>query len=740
MVASFAACRSALFTPLLLAAVALAQQRMCPISDLDQFNNIARICCEGSTGAADCSAGFPPTCTRACAELLEPFWTSCGTLVKVLGDMYPADENAIDRFAKGQCHHTNSLFEHAAVGICPEEMLAVWTDDVNSACCEQNGVWECGDGTPWSCNAECALEFGPFWERCMLGSGIGNAADMQAFSALYDTCKALPLGEARVLIHTVDELVNDPWCSINTTGIISIDAANAACTVDESAFCERTIQSGLFTCEADYCSTCTQSHACDHTCSLPCVGQAGGPAIGATNGEAAPVCETDSFMACQRTIEAGVFSCASDYCLTCPQAHSCDNTCSLPCGNTADDGDGHRRQLNGDQSSSTVLINVLNATPTSSGTIAKDHQQRRRAQAESDGGLFDWSSVNSPTCPIDALLDRAHEVERHCCGGGECPNGLPDECTFDCGRFFTSFLTACNETIHSAFSEQTVSEYAAFSDECSRMDPMSMVRAIDHSFCTTCGNNVTQAPLEQCDDGTDNSYEPDACRPNCLLPSCGDGVQDSAEFCDNGEANAVGGPCLSDCTFVCRELAPVAGVTISQSAELLPSSIATYACDDTGEPPADGNSIRTCQRNGTWTGESPTVCDPCAVVDCGDYGTCSDGVCTCSHDFSGDRCERSPWVPQTQQPSTSCTATCQDAGGTCSNGRWGSSSETTMAAALEGAGVAAHQRCTSFSGDGGGDSPLLRPGPGSCHYNPGSSSCSAARHDSWLRLCKCNFE
>eukprot|EP01046_Picozoa_sp_COSAG06_P091062 COSAG06_NODE_37359_length_436_cov_0.762611_1_plen_38_part_10 len=38
MVASFAACRSALFTPLLLAAVALAQQRMCPISDLDQFN------------------------------------------------------------------------------------------------------------------------------------------------------------------------------------------------------------------------------------------------------------------------------------------------------------------------------------------------------------------------------------------------------------------------------------------------------------------------------------------------------------------------------------------------------------------------------------------------------------------------------------------------------------------------------------------------------------------------------
>ena len=172
--------------------------------------------------------------------------------------------------------------------------------------------------------------------------------------------------------------------------------------------------------------------------------------------------------------------------------------CSLPCGNTADDGNGHRRQLKGDQSSSTVLISMLNATPTSSlPDSAKDHP-RRRTQTESDGALFDLVSINSPTCPMNELLDRSHEVEWHCCGNGECPNGLPDGCTFDCGRLFTSFLSDCNQTVHSAFSEGTVSEYVAFGDECSRMDPMSMVRAIDSSFCTTCGDNVTQVPVEEC--------------------------------------------------------------------------------------------------------------------------------------------------------------------------------------------------------------------------------------------------
>jgi hypothetical protein len=58
------------------AATRLAHAQLCPIEDLDHFDEIARICCESSTGAADCSGGFPTVCTRECSMLMEPWWVS----------------------------------------------------------------------------------------------------------------------------------------------------------------------------------------------------------------------------------------------------------------------------------------------------------------------------------------------------------------------------------------------------------------------------------------------------------------------------------------------------------------------------------------------------------------------------------------------------------------------------------------------------------------------------------------
>jgi hypothetical protein len=206
-------------------------------------------------------------------------WVACGPLIGVLGDMWAADEDAMGAFATGPCHHTNVLFANAAAGGCDAQLLPVWTDDVNAACCQQNGVFECDAGAPWSCDAECAIEFVPFWETCMLSSGMGNSADLASFASLYDTCQTLPPAEGMLLMREVNNLINDPWCDINTTSIISvshqsmqpalqivragpnnpvcrtqIDQANAPCSTDESGFCARTIESGLYTCDEDYCS------------------------------------------------------------------------------------------------------------------------------------------------------------------------------------------------------------------------------------------------------------------------------------------------------------------------------------------------------------------------------------------------------------------------------------------------------------------------------------------------------
>jgi cysteine-rich repeat protein len=62
----------------------------------------------------------------------------------------------------------------------------------------------------------------------------------------------------------------------------------------------------------------------------------------------------------------------------------------------------------------------------------------------------------------------------------------------------------------------------------------------------SCGDGVVD-PDEECDDGEANSdTAPDACRTSCLLPTCGDAVADSDEDCDDG--NLWGGDgCTPDC-------------------------------------------------------------------------------------------------------------------------------------------------------------------------------------------------
>ncbi len=117
-----------------------------------------------------------------------------------------------------------------------------------------------------------------------------------------------------------------------------------------------------------------------------------------------------------------------------------------------------------------------------------------------------------------------------------------------------------------------------------------------------CGNGVVDAG-EECDNGTSNSWTPDAtCRPNCMLPSCGDGVVDSAlgEECDDGMANSdePDVSCRTDCT------PRRCGDGIVDSGE---------ECDDgtanLDEPDASCRTDCTPQRCGDGIVDSGEVCD-----------------------------------------------------------------------------------------------------------------------------------
>ena len=92
-----------------------------------------------------------------------------------------------------------------------------------------------------------------------------------------------------------------------------------------------------------------------------------------------------------------------------------------------------------------------------------------------------------------------------------------------------------------------------------------------------CGNSILDlVEGEECDDGPANSDEtPDACRTNCALPSCGDGVTDTGEACDDGN-HVSGDGCRADC--LSDESCGNGFIDLAADEE----------CDDGGKVPGDG--------------------------------------------------------------------------------------------------------------------------------------------------------
>lgn len=148
----------------------------------------------------------------------------------------------------------------------------------------------------------------------------------------------------------------------------------------------------------------------------------------------------------------------------------------------------------------------------------------------------------------------------------------------------------------------------------------------------TCGDGVLDA-TEECDDG--NVIDGDGCAADCTLePFCGDGQVDPGEECDDGN-DADGDGCAADCTIE-------TGGPFCGDGQLDPGE----ECDDGNNENGDGCTSNCLIETGSVCGndvvEPPESCEPpntdvcnancmTRIADCGDGfvtppETCDDGV------------------------------------------------------------------------------------------------------------------
>jgi hypothetical protein len=432
------------------------------------------------------------------------------------------------------CRQTLVLFERGVAGAsCTSEgddnlALKVRVDAVNQACCEQNNENVCTSGSPQTCDAECAAEFLPYWHFCLDPDRVGIiGGDMHVFTLLYTACTdGLPEEESLMLYRDVTEMADSSICRLDTTLIISRAEAK-----------QRKIK---------------------------------------------PICEADAFPVCESLLASGMKICKVDYCETCPDAHSCDHTCGIPCAGGVNGG--HR------------LLTELGDWQTPLATL-------------------------SATCPLGELEGRVAELNDACCAVldgeevGACANGIPNSCPFHCGRVWTAFREECWALLTGfRFFNGEESEFARLSSSCLDIDPVGMTLALYDATCSVCGDAEVSGE-EECDAGAGNSNAPGACRPNCRAPRCGDEIVDAAlgEACDDGPGEA----CAANCQFS----EPATGACFSEWLNWVSArNLGCHACHETFA----GASGPTWTADRAWVdvGRSNAGSD-------NDYGEVNNGATSC---------------------------------------------------------------------------------------------------------------
>jgi len=252
------------------------------------------------------------------------------------------------------------------------------------------------------------------------------------------------------------------------------------------------------------------------------------------------------------------------------------------------------------------------------------------------------SNQNTASCG-DGNLDDGEQ----CDDGAANSDSTPDACRTDCRNFFcqdgvTDTGEDCDDGNNSdtdgclancvvnvcgdGHVNETLDATGDQVEACDDPDP-ALCRPDCGQDLRDCGNGDPTDQGEACDDGTGfNGDNPNSCRANCQLPSCGDDIRDDlfAEECDDGTQNEVSpSGCRADCTLsICGD-GYVGGTNEAGDPE---------ECDETNL------AGQTCEFLG-YTGGT-LACTPFGAGDgcmfdvAGCFSTCGNGIVE-----SGESCD-----------------------------------------------------------------------------------------------------
>jgi fibro-slime domain-containing protein len=204
-------------------------------------------------------------------------------------------------------------------------------------------------------------------------------------------------------------------------------------------------------------------------------------------------------------------------------------------------------------------------------TLGKFNRTRTQCTPKCGDGVVngtDSCDCGDGTMPVPATCSEANNDASYggcttkCTWGGYCGDGIvngPEECDDGANKTKYGDTTACAPGCHKPRSCGDGHVDSAFGEQCDN-GPANSDDA--YEGCTTkctfgpsCGDGIVNG-TEQCDDGVNTAKYGDTkgCGPGCLKPHyCGDGHWDNlfGEECDNGVTNG-----QSMCTDVCTNVVP----------------------------------------------------------------------------------------------------------------------------------------------------------------------------------------